>query len=480
MRAAPTLLPAALSYEQRSTAGSRCAHAHLLGVARWCPPLAKNRYCSPKNQYCRRSGAQAQWFRRGSLVPSAGQKSVLQPEKSVLQPEKSVLQAKRGACALGFGVARWCPRLARNRYCRRSGAQAQWFRRGSLVPSAGQKSVLQAKRGAGAVGFGVARWCPRLARNRYCRRSGAKAQWFRRGSLVPSPGQKSVLQAKRGAGAVVSAWLVGALGWPEIGTAAVRRSHGRSVSPAHCCPPVSTRHFCSRHCPRRHTANTAASRPAPAQCRSPCSPLLCLVWVTGKRRGRAPRPFPVLTDPQRRVLFRTGASFLLSRGRAVPPRRCSAVPSHRCSTGARSLIPAGLSGTDRAAPDRSPLSASPAGPRRGRRAAVRVRERPAAAPRREHAGALFPAWPPSAAPLLPPSPSLASLPLPSSPLPSPPARGGAGACAVLESRAPGAAAPRSRSAHARRRGAAWRRAGTEFSLGRRQVFRTSGIDYMLP
>ncbi|XP_068792641.1 uncharacterized protein [Struthio camelus] len=301
------------------TAGEAGRMRSGFGVARWCPRLAKNRYC-------RRSGAHAQWFRRGSLVPSAGEKSVLQPKRgagAVVSawlvgplgwPEIGTAARKIGTagsrCAHAhlLGVARWCPRLARNQYCSRSGAHAQWFRRGSLVPSAGEKSVLQAKRGAGAVvsawlvgalgwreigtageagrrrsGFGVARWCPRLARNRYCRRSGAQAQWFRRGSLVPSAGQKSVLQAKRGAGAVVSAWLVAALGWPEIGTAGVRRSHGRSVSPAHCCPPVSTRHFCSRRCPRRRTANTTASRPAPAQCRSPCSPLLRRVSLTGPR-----------------------------------------------------------------------------------------------------------------------------------------------------------------------------------------------------
>ncbi|XP_068807350.1 uncharacterized protein [Struthio camelus] len=348
MRAAPTLLPAALSYEQRSTAGSRCAHAHLLGVARWCPRLAKNRYC-------RRSGAQAQWFRRGSLVPSAGQKSVLKPEKSVLQAkrgagavvsawlvgalgwrkfgtageagrlrtgfrrgslvpsagQKSVLQAKRGAGAVVsawlVGALGW-PEIGT---AGEAGRRRTGFRRGSLVPSAGQKSVLQAKRGAGALGFGVARWCPRLARNRYCRRSGAQAHW-------------------------VSAWLVGALGWPEIGTAgeAGRRRSGFGVA---------------------------------------------------------------------------------KRGAGALARRRSLVPSA------------------------------------GEKWVLQAKR---------------------------------------------------GACAVLESRAPRAPAPRSRSAHARRaaharrRAAAWRRAGTEFSLGRRrvraeaarsrrsggpgEVFRTSGIDYMLP
>ncbi|XP_068792643.1 uncharacterized protein [Struthio camelus] len=280
-------LVGALGWPEIGTAGEAGRRRSGFGVARWCPRLARNRYCSRKNRYCRRSGAHAQWFRRGSLVPSPG--------------EKSVLQAKRGACAVvsawlvgalgwreigtaaeagrrrsGFGVARWSPRLARNRYCspknrycRQPLRACALARRGSLVPSAGQKSVLQPKRGACAVvsawlvgalgwreigtageagrrrsGFGVARWCPRLARNRYCRRSGAQAQWFRRGSLVPSAGQKSVLQAKRGAGAVVSAWLVGALGWPEIGTAgeAGRRRSGFGV--ARCCPRLARNRYC--------------------------------------------------------------------------------------------------------------------------------------------------------------------------------------------------------------------------------------------
>ncbi|XP_068776825.1 uncharacterized protein [Struthio camelus] len=280
-------LVGALGWPEIGTAGEAGRRRSGFGVARCRPQLAKHRYCS-------RSGPHAQWFRRRALPPSAGETSVLQP--------------KRAACAVGFGVARCRPRLARNRYCRRSGAHAQWFRGGSLVPSAGQKSVLQAKRGAGAVvsawlvgalswrnigtaaeagrrrsGFGVARWCPRLARYRYCSRSGPHAQWFRRRALPPSAGETSVLQPRRAACAVVSAWLVGALGWPKFGTAAVRRSHARWVSPAPCCPPVSTRQFCSRHCPRRHTENTAASRRAPAQCRSPCSPLLRRVWVTGPR-----------------------------------------------------------------------------------------------------------------------------------------------------------------------------------------------------